>query len=94
MKEGTMKTFIIVSILLGAFFLIGSFIILVVMHDLSPEAIWVIRVIVSLGAGFLSAGILGNVSIEGTVANITIKAGGPIAITVILYLLNPPRIFL
>ena len=52
-------------------------------------AAWIIRVTVALGAGFMSAGILGAIEITNPIGEVAVKAGGPIAITVLLYVWNP-----
>ena len=85
-----MDLFTILSILIGAIFILTGLIIALVKTGLSPTAIWIIRVMVALGAGFVAAGILGNVTIDGTIAGLTVKAGGPIAITIFFYWVNPP----
>ena len=87
-----MGSFVLLSILIGALFILLSLIIVLLKPDLGQQAFWIIRVMVALGAGLVAAGILGNLTIEGTVANLTIKAGGPIAVTVMVYLLNPPKL--
>ena len=84
-----MGTIIILSILIGAIFILVGLIVALIKTNLSPTAIWIIRVMVALGAGFVAAGILGNVEVTGPVAGLTVKAGGPIAITIIFYLINP-----
>lgn len=85
-----MGTYIILSILIGAIFILTGLIIALVKSDLSSTAAWIIRVLVALGAGFVAAGILGNVEVGGPVAGLTVKAGGPIAITIFFYWVNPP----
>jgi hypothetical protein len=84
-----MGTLIILSIVIGTLFIVASLNIALVNSNLNPTAIWIIRVLVALGVGFVAAGILGNVEVGGPVLGLTLKAGGPIAITVIIYLFNP-----
>ena len=57
-------------------------------------AAWIIRVTVALGAGFMSAGILGAIEIENPRTEMIVKAGGPIAVTVLLYVWNPAPILI
>ncbi len=79
------------SIIIGGLFILAGLVLVIIISDISQQAFWIIRVIVSLGAGFVAAGILGNMTFEGTVKNIVIKAGGPIGVTLIMYLVNPPN---
>jgi hypothetical protein len=89
-----MTKYTIISIVLGLVLIFVCLIIVILNPDLNPQGFWIIRILVSLGAGFVAAGILGNLEISGSVANITIKAGGSLAVTVLVYLLNPPQIVL
>jgi len=84
---------IYVSMIIGAVFLILGLLIAVFKSNLSPTAKWIIRVMVALGAGFLSAGLLGFIDVGGSIPGWTIQAGGGFAIFVLVYLLNPPSLF-
>lgn len=79
------------SIAIGTGFILIGLVIVLVKGELGQQAFWVVRVLVSLGAGLAAAGVLGSISVEGTIANITIKAGGPIAFAVLVYAVNPPK---
>jgi len=79
------------SIGIGVLFIGAGLIVTLAKPGLSPQAFWVVRVIVALGAGFVAAGILGNIEITGR-AELPIKAGGPIAVTVLVYVWNPPGV--
>ncbi len=87
-----MASYVLLSIVIGAVLIAACLVIVLVKGDLSPRAFWIVRVMVALGAGFMAAGILGNLDITGTVLNLTIKAGGPLAVTVMIYLLDPPKL--
>ncbi len=80
------------SIITGVLFILVGLVVVIIMGNLSPQAFWIIRVMVALGTGFIAAGILGPIDFKGTVKNWTIKAGGPIALTLVIYLLNPPNL--
>ena len=88
-----MSTLQILSLVLGVIFLLASGIILLVVKPTNPTALWLIRVVVSLGGGFLAAGLLGFIEIGGKVLDIVIEAGGGFAVFLVLYLLNPPKSF-
>ena len=77
------------SILLGILLILLGLAVLLMRPDVNPQVFWVVRVLVALGAGFAAAGLGGTLIIEGPVLNIVIKAGGPFALTVLLYLVNP-----
>ena len=87
-----MNNFIISSMIIGAVFIASGLVITLIKADLNDRAFWIVRVMVSLGAAFLAAGILGEIEVSGTVLKWTVKAGGPFAVFVIVYLLNPPRV--
>ena len=84
----------VVSIVIGLVCIVASLVTVIVIGDLSPQAFWIMRVIVALGAGLVAAGILGTIEIEGSLANISVKAGGPFAFAVLVYALNPPQILI
>ncbi len=71
-----MPSYVLLSILIGVVFIAAGLLIVLLKADLNPRAFWIVRVVVALGAGLVAAGILGNLTIEGTALNLTIKAGG------------------
>ena len=80
----------LVSIAIGSAFIAVALTVSLVKEDLNPRAAVIVRAILSLGAGFVAYGIVGNIVIEGPLMGLTVKAGGPIAITVLFYLFDPP----
>jgi len=78
-----------VSIVIGVVLMLVGLAVLLIKPDASQRVFWVVRVLVALGAGFAAAGLLGTLEIEGPVLDLTIKAGGPFALTVLVYLVNP-----
>jgi hypothetical protein len=86
-----MGNYIFLSVVLGLVLIFGSLILVILKPDINPQGFWIIRILVALGAGFAAAGILGNIEITNPIAKYTIKAGGPIALTVLFYLVNPPK---
>ncbi len=70
-------------------FIGAGLVVVLIKDDLNPHAVWIVRVMVSLGAGLVAAGILGTFEVGGPWLGLTIKAGGPIGITVLFYLVNP-----
>lgn len=85
-----MDAFVVVSVLVGTLFIAAGLVITLVRDDLNNRAFWIVRLMVSLGAGLAAAGMLGGLEIEGQIMSLSIKAGGPFAVWVITYLLNPP----
>ena len=55
-----------------------------------PAARLVLRVLTAAGAGFVSFGLMGTISIGGERLGFTIKATGSMAIFVLVYLVDPP----
>ena len=51
---------------------------------------WVFRVLLSLGAADLGAIIPGFINIEWEIGEFFIRAGGAIALFLVVYLINPP----
>jgi hypothetical protein len=56
-----------VSIAIGMVCIVASLVVVIVIGDLSPQAFWIMRVMVALGAGLVAAGILGTIEIEGSI---------------------------
>lgn len=86
-----MSPLIIISIIIGSVYILVGLLVAVLKPSPAAHIIWVIRVLVSLGAGFVAAGILGTIEISGTVWDISVHAGGPIAVFFIIYAFNPPE---
>ena len=86
-----MHSFVIVSMIIGAVFIASGLVITLIKADLNDRAFWIVRVMVSLGAALLAAGILGGIEVSGDGFGLSVKAGGPAAVFVIIYLLNPPK---
>jgi hypothetical protein len=86
-----MSQFIIISIIIGSVYILVGLIVAVFKPTENPQVGWIVRVLVSLGAGFVAAGILGTIEISGTVWDISVHAGGPIAVFFIIYAFNPSQ---
>lgn len=84
-----MSAFVIASIAIGAVFIGAGLTVVLIRDNLNSQTFWIVRVMVALGAGFVAAGILGTFEFGGPWLGLTIKAGGPIGITVLFYLVNP-----
>ena len=77
------------SLIIGAIMLLVGLVIPLVFNPIPPGAFWVVRVTVALAAGFMGAGLLGTIQIGNPVGDIIVKAGGPVALTVLFYLKSP-----
>lgn len=80
----------IVALLVGTAILLSSMILVFVDPVADTTQAWIIRAAVSLSGGLVVMGMLGFLQIGLTIANYTIKAGGPMAVVVLLYMTNPP----
>jgi ACR3 family arsenite efflux pump ArsB len=74
-------------------FLLIMVLIGVLNKNYTPEGFWIFRVVLALmGGAFTGIAIPGSIKIEGKVGNFAIKAVGAVAVTVMIYLLNPPAL--
>lgn len=80
---------VIASVAMGTVLLGVSLAVLLLRDQLSPELALVTRGMFALGAGGVSGGILGTIEVGGGFGKFTVKALGPIAITVLFYLASP-----
>lgn len=82
------------SLIIGGVMIAIGLLVAIFLVDDPALAAWIIRVMVALGAGFMSAGILGSIEISNPVGEVAVKAVGPIGVTVLVYWLNPaPLLF-
>jgi hypothetical protein len=80
----------IVIIGLGLALILVSFVLAVLFKNSGEFAMWIVRVMVALGAGFASGGLLGNLELSGPIFNtMTISASGGFAVFVLVYAFNP-----
>jgi hypothetical protein len=77
------------SLIIGGVMLAISLAIALVVDPVPQVAAWIIRVLVSLAAGFIGAGILGTVTIENPRLERAIKGGGPVVLTIFFYAWDP-----
>lgn len=59
---------------------------------LPEEVLTILRIVLALGAGLVSAGFAGFINVQGTVAGLALQGGGGGAVFLVVYLVNPPRI--
>jgi len=60
--------------------------------DVPGQVYQLIRMILALAAGAFGAAIPGFFALKGTASNISISAGGALAVFVMVYLVNPPAL--
>jgi hypothetical protein len=77
------------SMAFGAFLLTAALVAAFMRETMSPAQVGLIRVISSLAAGLVAVGIAGYVTLKGSVAGLALKAGGPIAFAVLVYVVDP-----
>lgn len=82
------------SLIIGGIMLLLSLAIALFVKPTPPLAAWIIRVTMALAVGFLGAGILGTLTIEGPVAELVVKAGGPVALTILFYVWTPAPVMI
>ena len=76
----------------GAVFLVALLVIAIVIPQPSDFQLFVFRLILSLAAAAVGAVIPGFLEVSGKKEKLTLRAGGAIALFVIVYLLNPPAL--
>jgi hypothetical protein len=76
----------------GAVFVIGLIVIALLIPQPSDFQLFVFRLVLALAAACVGAAIPGSLEVNGTVKQITLRAGGAIALFVIIYLMNPPAL--
>ena len=86
------STLTIILLILGIIILTTIIIIALKIPDPTAFQLWTFRIIAGLGAACLGAIIPGFVELGGDIGEIAIRAGGAIALFIIIYLINPPTI--
>jgi hypothetical protein len=76
----------------GATSLVVLLVIAIVFPQPTAFQVFIFRTILAFAGAAAAAVIPGALHVEGTVKNLTIRAGGAIAVFVIIYLLNPPAL--
>jgi len=60
-------------------------------RPVATEAMWIFRVVLALAAGGVGAVVPGMIDLQiGSTGKVLIQAGGALALTVLVYLFNPP----
>jgi len=74
---------------IGGLLLIAALVAAFTRETMSPPQITLVRTIQSLGGGLLAAGFAGFLTVSGSIAGLALRAGGPMAVFVLLYLTDP-----
>ena len=61
-------------------------------EPISPEAFFIFRVILALAGAAFALILMGFLEVEATRATVTIRAGGTLAVLILLYRVNPPAL--
>ena len=85
-----METLDIVLLSMGIVIIITVVIMAVKIPQPTVFQFWVFRVLLSLGAADLGSIIPGFINFTGNIGEIAIRAGGAIALFLVVYLINPP----
>ncbi|WP_420319128.1 hypothetical protein [Ekhidna sp.] len=84
-----MPIYDVIAITFGILTLIAMIIIALININLNPFSQWLLRVVISIAAAGVAVTISGLISVE--ISGI-VKAGGAIAVFVLVYLTNPPKL--
>ena len=85
-----MKTLEIVLLILGVVLIVVSLIVALIIPKPSVFQFWVFRVIMGVGGACIGAIIPGFVEFTSQINEIALRAGGAIALFLVIYLINPP----
>ena len=77
------------SVIFGLLLIREAYDILAATPAMHSRLYQVVRMVIAIGSGFTGAGILGSLEISGNWQTITVKAGGPFALIVFFYSVDP-----
>lgn len=86
-----METLEIVLLSLGILLIGVGLVLALIRPNPTPFQLWAFRVVMSLGAACLGSILPGFVELDGKLGELVIRAGGAIALFLLLYLVNPPK---
>ena len=81
--------FVLFSIFLGIVLLVSMLVVSIVLHPVPPDARLAVRVLLAVGAGFVSAGLLGSLEFDSTQSKLGIVASGGFGVFALVYLVEP-----
>ena len=85
-----METLEIVLLVVGLVLVIGTLVLALVISKPNVFQLWVFRVVMALGGACLGAIIPGFIEFNSQMNEIALRAGGAIALFLVIYLMNPP----
>lgn len=86
-----MKTLDIVLTSLGVLWVVVGLVLAIIKPNPTPFQLWAFRVVMSLGAACIGSILPGFIDLNGDIGELAIRAGGAIALFLLLYLVNPPK---
>lgn len=87
-----MTTSILIAIVFGVLFISIILFLSLKLPNPTPTQFFTFRVVLALAAAGIGATIPGILDIKGTIQQLTIGAGGAIALFILVYLVNPPNV--
>ncbi len=87
--EETRLVLVISTVLFGVLLMAAALVILAAMHPVPSEVYQAARTLLSLGAGFASAGLCGSIDVGGGWKSVTFSATGGFAVFLVVYLIQP-----
>ncbi len=83
-----------IALIIGIIWMLIIFVTILIKPNPSDSQMYVFRVILAIAAAGIGGIIPGFINIEyGTIGEVLITAGGAIVLFIIVYLLNPPKVF-
>ena len=82
----------ITTMAIGGALLVATLVAAFVRETMSPPQVSIVHTVSSLGGGLVAVGIAGYLTVTGTIAGLAVRAGGPLAVTVLLFVVDPSSI--
>ncbi len=77
---------------IGVLFVVVILVLVVVVGTPTEAQMWVFRVVMALAAGAVGVALTGFLEIQGTLAGLSVRAGGALALFIFVYKINPAKL--
>ena len=78
-----------VGLVIGTVLIVLCLMVVLIKPVIDARVFWIIRVVLALAAGLVASGLTGFIVFEHKLPGLTIRAGGPMAVIVLVLLLDP-----
>lgn len=81
-----------VGLAIGTLLIVLCLMVVLIKPVIDARVFWIIRVVLALAAGLVASGLSGFIIVERKLLGLTIRAGGPMAVIVLVLLLDPGEV--